>query len=237
MSKAIIVGGTSGIGKALAKILLTNNYRVAITGLEVENLEDFKSAYQDNLIIEYFDCITEDTSKRLEDLVLRLEGLDLLVFSAGIGHLNKDLGYKAENYANRLNVLVFTEVADWSFRFFEKQGKGHFVGISSVAGLIGFRNAPAYTAAKAYQINYLEGLRQKARKSKESIFVTDIRPGFVDTAISKELKVFWLATPTKAASQIFGLIKKRRGVGYVTKRWRLVAIVLNILPSWIRSRI
>jgi NADP-dependent 3-hydroxy acid dehydrogenase YdfG len=54
-----------------------------------------------------------------------------------------------------------------------------------VAGLRGSRIAPAYNATKAFQINYLEGFRQKATKLKTPIFVTDIRPGFVDTEMAK----------------------------------------------------
>ena len=63
--------------------------------------------------------------------------------------------------------------------------------------------APAYNASKAYQINYLEGLRQKATKIKNPIYVTDIRPGFVDTDMAKGEGQFWVATKEKAARQIF----------------------------------
>ena len=51
------------------------------------------------------------------------------------------------------------EIADWAFNYFEKQTFGHLVAISSIAGLRGSRQAPAYNATKAFQINYLEGLR------------------------------------------------------------------------------
>jgi short-subunit dehydrogenase len=58
-----------------------------------------------------------------------------------------------------------------------------------VAGIRGSRQAPSYNATKSYQINYLEGLRQKSRKS---IFVTDIRPGLVDTDMAKGEGLFWV---------------------------------------------
>ena len=56
---------------------------------------------------------------------------------------------------------LFTEIVDWAINYFEKQKKGHLVVISSIAGIRRSRMAPAYNASKAYQINYLEGLRQK----------------------------------------------------------------------------
>ena len=62
------------------------------------------------------------------------------------------------------------------FPYFEQQKSGHLVTISSVGGTRGSGIAPAYNASKAYQINYMEGLRQKATKSPYSIYTTDIVP-------------------------------------------------------------
>ena len=237
MRKAIVIGGTSGIGRAFGELLLKNNYRVGLAGLERDNLTTLQRDYADLLEIQYFDCITEKSSLKIPELVECLGGLDLLVFSAGIGHLNKNLGFEAENHANKVNVLAFTEVIDWGYRFFERQGRGHLVGITSIAGLFGYGQAPAYNAAKSYQITYLEGLRQKARKSGKSICITDIRAGFVDTDFSKDLKRFWVATPEKAARQILSTISSGSGVGYVTRRWVLIAWLLKSLPGWIRVRL
>lgn len=237
MKKAIVIGGTSGIGKAFGELLLQNNYRVALAGIERENLDDLKRKHNGSLEVKYFDCTIEKPSAKLSELVDQLGGLDLLVFSAGVGHLNKNLGFVAENNANLVNILAFTEVIDWGYRFFEKQRSGHLVGITSLAGLFGYGQAPAYNAAKSYQITYLEGLRQKAKKSGIPIVVTDIRPGFVDTDISKELKKFWVATPEKAARQIFSAVNQGKGVSYVTKRWQLVALLLKSLPRFIRVRL
>jgi short-subunit dehydrogenase len=240
MKKAIIIGGTSGIGQGIATVLLNNNYIVGLTGIEKNMLEDLQNLDEKNLEVKYLNCLTDNTSEKITELVETLGGLDLLILSAGIGNLNKDLGFEVENNANKLNVLVFTEIADWTYRFFEKQGHGHFVGITSISGLYGSRIAPAYHAAKSYQINYLEGLRQKARRDRKTgklIYVTDIRPGFVDTTMTKCKKMVWVATKDKAAKQIFELIKKKRGYGYVTHRWWIVAVIIKILPTWILNRL
>ena len=237
MKKTIIIGATSGIGKALTKILLDNNYNVGIMGRKMDVLEKFKKHTSQNIEIKYLDCTIDNNAEKITELTETLGGLDLLIFSAGIGNLNRNLGFKVENEANKLNVLAFTEIADWSFRFFEKQGYGHFVSITSLAGLFGYRKAPAYHAAKAYQINYLEGLRQKAYKSGKSIFITDVRPGFVDTAMSKGKKQFWVISKENAAKQIFSIIQKRKDVGYCPKRWWLIAFIIKLLPNWVRKRI
>lgn len=157
-------------------MLIDNDYKLGLTGLHTNGIEELRQNNQKQLEVRYFDCTKESSAERITELVASLGGLDLLIFSAGIGHLNGNPGFEVENHANKLNVMAFTEIADWSYRFFEKQGKGHFVAISSIAGLRGYRVSPAYHAAKSYQIRYLEALKQKAYRSGKSICITDIRP-------------------------------------------------------------
>lgn len=236
IKKAIIIGATTGIGEALAQLLIRNNYKVGITGIENEIIKNIEESSSSNLKIKKLDCISGNCSEILAEFIDDLGGLDLLIFSAGIGNLNKDLGFKVENRANKVNVLGFTEIADWCYRFFEKQGYGHFVSISSIAGLWGYWKAPAYHAAKAYQINYLEALRQKAIKSGKSICISDIRPGFVDTKMSKDKKRIWVISREKAANEIYETIKRRRSVCYCSTRWQVAAFIIKYTPSWVRIR-
>lgn len=236
MKKVIVVGATSGIGNELAKILVNNGYKVGITGRRKAELQKLQKSNPENYEISSFDCTTENNSEKLSELTKQIGGLDLLILSSGTGDLNEELDFEIENKTNVLNVIAFTEIVDWSFNYFQKQGKGHLVAISSIAGIRGSRIAPAYNASKAYQINYLEGLRQKATKTKMPIFVTDVRPGFVDTAMAKGEIQFWKATKDKAAKQIFRIIKRKKGVGYVTKRWRIIAILLQLIPDGILKK-
>ena len=106
-----------------------------------------------------------------------------------------------------------------------------------VAGLRGNGIAPSYNASKAYQINYLEGLRQKASKLKSSILITDVRPGFVDTAMAKGEGQFWVSSVEKASKQIFNSIQKKKKVVYVTKRWRFIALLLKSIPRIVYDRL
>jgi len=117
-----------------------------------------------------------------------------------------------------------------AYRFFREQGYGHLVGISSIASIRGNRHVPAYFASKAFQANYLESLWMKGKRSKAVIHVTDIQPGFVDTAMALG-DTFWMASLEKATKQIYTAIKKKKKKAYITKRWRLVALVLKMVPS------
>ena len=192
MKKAIIIGATSGIGKGLAKLLVENNYKIGLTGRRVELLNELKNE-NPNFYIKSFDI--NDTNivvQKLDELTTELGGLDLLIISSGIGEINENLHFEIEKLTIDTNVLGWTCVACWAFTYFENQKSGHLVAISSIGGLRGSRQAPAYNSTKAYQINYLEGLRQKAKKINTSIFVTDIRPGLVDTEMAKGDGLFWV---------------------------------------------
>jgi short-subunit dehydrogenase len=237
MKKAIIIGATSGIGKGLAKKLADENYVVGITGRRTELLDELKNEKPNSFYTKTFDIT--DTNKiveNLEYLTTQLGGLDLLIISSGIGEINESLDFEIEKRTIDTNVLGFTCVTDWTFNYFENQKSGHLVAISSIGGLRGSRQAPAYNATKAYQINYLEGLRQKATKLKEPIFVTDIRPGLVDTKMAKGEGLFWVMHVEKTVRQIFKAIISKKKVAYVTKRWRLIATILKRIPSTIYDK-
>ena len=92
-------------------------------------------------------------------------------------------------------------------------------------------------ATKAFQINYFEGLQQKAKKLYQPIYITDIRPGFVDTDMAQGEGMFWVASVEKAARQIVAAIEHRKPVAYVTRWWTAVAFLLRILPKPLYWRI
>ena len=231
MKKAIVIGATSGIGKELSKLLVNNNYKVGLTGRRTELLNELKNENQNSYCIKSFDVIDRKTTiENLVELTIELGGLDLLIISSGTGDINENLDFEIERRTIDTNVLGFTSVANWAFNYFEKQKFGHLVAISSVGGLRGSRVAPAYNASKSFNINYLEGLRQKATKLKLPIFVTDIRPGLVDTVMAKGEGLFWVMPVEKTVIQIYKAIIKKKKVAYVTKRWRLIATILKLIP-------
>ena len=237
MKKIIIIGATSGIGKKLAEMYAKDGCRVGITGRREKLLQELKETDPDAFSVRAFDITDIDLSIRmLEELKTELKGLDLLILSSGTGDLNEELDFETEKKTIDTNVTGFTNLADWAYNHFEKQGYGHFAAISSIGGLRGSREAPAYNASKAYQINYLEGLRQKAAKSGKQITVTDIRPGLVDTEMAKGEGLFWVMPVEKAAKQIGVAIKKKRKVVYVTKRWGFIAGLLKLIPGFIYEK-
>jgi short-subunit dehydrogenase len=238
MKKVIIIGATSGIGRELAKIYSSKGHLVGITGRRENLLQELKNENPDSYKIKSFDIsILFENSKNLDELAEELGGLDLIVINSGTGFPNESLDFKIEKDTFDTNIMGVTEIADWAFNYFRKQGYGHIAVTSSVAGLRGGRFNPAYSASKAFQMNYCEGLRAKAAKLKIPVYITDIRPGFVDTAMAKAPQKFWVAPPQKAAKQIFSALKKKKKIAYITKRWIIVAYIVKLLPKWLFEKI
>jgi len=70
----------------------------------------------------------------------------------------------------------------------------------------------------------------KGKRSKANIYVTDIQPGFVDTAMALGT-TFWMSSVKKASKQILSAIKHKKRRVYITKRWSLVALILKVVPT------
>lgn len=230
-NRAIIVGATSGIGRELALILADNGYKVGAIGRREDKLQELVSSREGQIFAYCADIIDVDkTRATIKSLISDLGGLDLIVISSGRGEINKGLDFEIERNTINVNVVGFTAVVDFAYNYFAPQGQGHIVGITSVMGLRGSCAAPAYSATKAYQVNYLESLQQRVCAENKNIAVTDIRPGSVDTAMMKGDGHFWISTPQKAALQIYNAIKRKKTIVYITKRWSLIGVLLRILP-------
>lgn len=234
---AIVIGATSGIGRALAERLAAEGHRVAVTGRREDLLTEISAGLGERCIARRMDVAdTAEARTVLTEIWDEFETVDLVILSAGIGFLNPERNWEEEHATLAVNVDGFTALANAAFNRFMGQGSGHLVGISSIGAVRG-GPAAAYNASKAYQHNYLEGLRVIAAKAKADVHVTDIMPGFVDTRMAQGEGLFWVAPVEKAADQILTAIRKKKRIAYVTRRWRLVASLLRVLPEWIYRRI
>jgi short-subunit dehydrogenase len=232
---AVIVGASSGIGKALAHELHRAGWRLALLARRRERLEALRETLGPETVVRGFDVGQGDAAAVLDQLLEELGGADLIIISAGTGH-NAALQWELDVETVTVNVLGFMAVAEVAMRHFLRRGRGHLVGISSIAALRGNR-AASYAASKAFQSVYLDGLREIARQSGHPIVVTEAQPGAVDTAMLKPsrplpavVRRLFVASPAKAARQILRAIEKRKKHAYITRRYALVAFILKRLP-------
>lgn len=236
--KAIVIGASSGIGRDLAKVLAENGYAVGLAARRIEMLSELQKEIAGRTFVRRIDVARVDEAMSvLQELIAEMDGVDLIVINSGIGKQNAELDWEPEKATIDVNVSGFAAMAVVATRHFIERGRGHLVGISSVAAILGHGDVPAYGASKAFDSSYLASLRHKVQKLGLPITVTTIEPGFVDTALVKGRTVFWLASTRKAAEQIYRAIRKRRRHAYITKRWRLIAWLMKVMPDWLWRRI
>ncbi len=235
--KVIIIGATSGIGRELATIHAKKGYFVGITGRRNEMLLSLQNKYPKNIVTECFDVTQKENIPHLQALIQKLDGLDILIYNSGAGDVSKELDWDIEKRTTDVNVNGFVEIICYAFNYFVNQGHGQIAAISSIASIRGNSHAPAYSASKAYESTYLEGLYFKAMKMKKDVSINDIQPGFVDTGLAIGQGLFWVATPQKAAIQIYTAIKNKKKRAYITKRWWLIAKLLPMVPDFIYKKL
>jgi short-subunit dehydrogenase len=239
---AIIVGGSSGIGEALARRLADDGYEIGLAARRTERMRQIGSELPTKAYVATMDVTaTEDARRGFYELTNAMSSVDIVVLSAGVAPVNHDLEWEEERRTIDVNVRGFTALATAAMDYFEhnrdhaSETDGQLVGISSVAAHVGTGGTQAYSASKAFVSTYLEGLRNREANDNSSVAITTIEPGYVDTDLS--LGGFWECSPETAADQIARAIYRERSHAYVPRRWRLVALFLDLTPNWLLRRL
>jgi short-subunit dehydrogenase len=235
MKRGIVIGSSTGIGRALARVLAENGYEVGLAGRRVELMEEVARETATRSFVKEIDLTRpQEARSRLAELIDEMGDVELIVVNSGIGSHDPD--WDEELQIITVNVTGFAAVANKAFEYLVERRSGQLVGISSIAGLRGLRSA--YSGSKAFVSTYLEGLQLKADSLRVDVRVTDIKPGFVATPMTEgRSDMFWVAPADTAARQIYDAIRKKKRHAYVTKRWRLMAWVMKSLPYPIVSMI
>lgn len=235
MKNAIVIGATSGIGKETAKKLSQNGYIVGMVGRREERLIELQKSINTKTFTKIIDVSeTDEAIKLLNELISEMGSLDVIVICSGIVKPNFELDWEKDKATIDTNISGFSAIANTAAQYFKVQKHGHLVGISSMSSLVYSDRSNAYCASKSFVSNYLKGLRMSLTKISPKIYVTEVLPGWVYTEMTNNVdksKVFWATTADKAADQIYDAIVKKKNKIYVSKRWRLLALAIKILPE------
>lgn len=233
MKRAIVIGASSGIGREVATLLLEQGWTLGVAARRVELLNVIGDVQA-----ELIDVTADDAVPRLRSLIERLGGMDLFFYASGIGKQNRELAEDIELRTVETNALGFTRMIGEAYRYFASQGKGHIAAITSIAGTKGLGPAPSYSATKAMQNVYLQALEQQARARGLKISFTDIRPGFVDTALlSGDFHYPMMLKPERVARQIVAAINRRQHIRVIDWRYRLLTSLWRRIPRFVWRRI
>ena len=235
---AVIVGASSGIGLEVAKLLLADGWHLGIAARREEPLLALKAQAPDRVEVMTIDVTQPDAGERLQSLIQRLGCMDLYFHASGIGKQNRTLEEDIELRITETNAMGFTRMIVTAYRYFAARGAGHIAAITSIAGTKGLGPSPAYSATKALQSTYLQSLEQQAHQRGLNIYFTDIRPGFVDTALLEDNFPYpMLMRPESVARDIVRSIYKRRHVRVIDYRYRILTFFWRLVPRPIWRRL
>jgi short-subunit dehydrogenase len=236
LSKVIVVGASSGIGEEMARQLAAAGADVALVARRKDELERIAAERPGKLRPYPHDVMNVDEVPVLFERIEReMGGVDGLFYAAGVMPKVDESEYAFEKDKAMFTVNLLGAMAwmNQAAARFEAARAGTILGISSIAGERGRRGNPGYCTSKAGFTAYLEALRNRC--SRYGVNVVTIKPGFVDTAMTRGLKgLFWLISAEKAAKRSIALARKGTSASaFVPSRWALVAFIVRSLPSFI----
>ena len=237
MKKAIIVGASSGIGLEVARCLVADGWAVGLMARRTSLLEAVRSEHPSAVWVQSCDVCSPTAVQALEQLADSMGGVDLYFHAAGIGRQNMALDATTELSTLDTNVMGFSRMVGAAFRYMAAHGGGHIAVISSIAGVKGLGPAPSYSASKAFQNVYIQALEQLAHPRALPIRFTDIRPGFVHTALIQGSHFPLQMAAPYVARQIVAALRRGRHVVVVDWRYRLLVFFWRLLPAALWRRI
>jgi decaprenylphospho-beta-D-erythro-pentofuranosid-2-ulose 2-reductase len=243
--KAVIVGGTSGMGRAIARRLAERGDSTFLLGIGDDDLArsaaDLQSRHPQRADTGSAICDLERPEQfagALDAADNALHGFDAFIVTAAMFATQEALEADIEltrrlvtvNYAN---TVVLCELAR---KRLVARGGGRLVVFSSVAGDRGRKPVAIYGSSKAGIATYLEAMDHKFHAAGLSVLC--VKPGFVKTAMTAGLKPPPFAgEPDDVAKTVVRAMDRGKPVLYVPGMWALVMLVIRWLPRFVMRRI
>ncbi len=237
MRKVLIVGATSAIAEATARLFAGNGDALYLVARNQDRLgaiaNDLRVRGAPQVETEAMDA--NDFSRHramIETAIVTLGGLDVALIAHGTLPDQKACEQSFDETLKELqtNCLSILSLLTYLADHFERQGSGTIAVLSSVAGDRGRQSNYVYGTAKAAVNVFLQGLRN--RLSRANIQVLTIKPGFVDTPMTAGFQkgLLW-AKPEKVAGGIYSAIQRKKDVVYLPWFWRFIMAVINSIPE------
>ncbi len=243
MKNIVIIGATSAMAKAVARLYALEGNNLMLLARNEKNLallaDDLRVRGAASVNTLPFDA--EDVNAApatVEKIFKQCEKVDVVLIAHGSLPDQTECQTSTELMLQELSVnglsciALLTEFANKM----ESQKQGSIAVITSVAGVRGRQSNYVYGAAKGMVSIFMEGLAQ--RLAKHGIHVLDIKPGFVDTPMTKEFDkgALW-AQPEDVAKIIKHRIEKKRLFSYVPFFWWGIMTIIRFIPARIFNKL
>ena len=243
--KAVIIGGTKGMGRALARKAAERGDRLFLLGRDDDDLArsaaDLQVHDREGRKVGHFVCDMERPESfepALDAADAALDGFDTLIVTAGM-FATQDRLEEDPELLGRLLTVNFTNtvlLCEAARKRLMARGGGTLCVFSSVAGDRGRKPVVLYGASKAGLSAYLEGLDHRYRAA--GLRTICVKPGFVRTAMTQGLKPPPFAgEPEGVADRVLAAIDGGKPETYAPGMWRLVMMVIKSLPRFVMRRV
>lgn len=243
--KAVILGGTSGMGRALAQQLAERGDEVFLLGIEPAQLEksahDLGARSPAHKAVGHAVCDLErpgDFAPALDAADAALGGFDTVIVTAALFATQEALEADTALATRLLTVNYAHTVAfcEHARKRLLARGGGTLCVFSSVAGDRGRKPVALYGSSKAGLSVYLEALDHKYHSA--GLRVVCVKPGFVKTSMTAGLKPPPFAgEPDGVARDVLRAIESGTPVVYTPAMWGAVMLVIRQLPRFVMRRI
>jgi short-subunit dehydrogenase len=234
----LITGAANGIGRATALELARNGVRMGLIDIDSAGLESLASELRSAGAT--FVTQAADVSRRwpllqaVKEIESALGPVDVLVACAGFGTLTlvPDLALDTLRRTFEVNMFGVAESIEAVLPGMLTRGRGHLVGVASMAGYRGFPWMISYSASKAALIAYLEALRPGL--ARRGITVTTVCPGFVRTAMSAGVpykRKMKMLEPEQAAIHLVRAVLERPRNCVFPWSMKMGLAILKLMPD------
>jgi len=237
----LILGATSDMAVAIARQLAIEGYSITLAGRSMERLSvlegDLRVRHKTMVSSAHFDAL--DFKSHADFYNALPEKPDIVICVFGLLGDQKEGQHEWQQCRDIIdsNFTGAVSIINVIANDFERRKKGIIVGISSVAGERGRQSNYLYGSAKAGFTAYLSGLRN--RLFHHGVHVVTVKPGFVRTKMIENMSTpgVLTASPKKVAKRVSVAILKKKNTVYVLSIWRLVMLIIKLIPESIFKRL
>ena len=236
MEYFLILGAKSDMAKAVAIKYVKEGYNLYLAARNSEELKNFAKdlqiRYSKNVICIELDILNYNSHKPIYDSI-RKKPIGVISFIGFLGdQKNAQNDFQESTKIINTNFTGLVSILNIVANDFEKNKKGFIVGVSSVAGDRGRQSNYIYGSSKAAFSAYLSGLRN--RLSKSNVHVLTVKPGFVDTRMTKDMNLpkILTANPKEVAKDIYRAQQRKKNVLYTKWFWKWIMAVVKNIPEF-----